>query len=68
MTANKWIRRRELAEMAGLSVDVIRRNEKALGLTPLKVVLGHHKIVYDREAALAALVARRLIKPGAAGD
>jgi hypothetical protein len=50
-----WITRKELAQAAQVSTKTIARNEHALGLDDHKVAINKRLILYDREAALAAL-------------
>ena len=66
MNRARWLTRQDVALMIDLSVDVVRRNEKRLGLSDIRVDLNKRSIRYRGAEARAALRARGLLlDPGA---
>lgn len=60
-TMSKYITRQEVAVIAELSVDTVRRNEKKFGLSECKQVVNARLIRYRRTCAISALVSRGII-------
>lgn len=55
------ITRKEIALLTGLTVEIIRRNEGSLGLTPARVQWGTQRVRYKLPLVLAVLKAKGMV-------
>lgn len=63
----KHLTRKDIARLTDLSVDVIRRNEKRLGLEAAKVPINPRLIRYRKQAAILALIKSGLMLSQSSG-
>lgn len=59
--ATEFLRRKDLARITTLSVDVIRRNEERLGLAAMRRQINQRLIDYPAARAIQSLKARGVL-------
>lgn len=58
---SNYIDRKQIAALAEVSTDAVRKNEIAWGLVECKVVRNQRSVVYRRRCAMTALSRRGLV-------